>query len=148
MALKAGIGGTSKGLLRFNAAKARRSLAKVLTRFDNVMAAINGATVPAVREALEPIREAAVTYCPVDTGALRDSNYLVVRRIEGKVVAELGFAKGGKPFYAAQVHENLTVFHKPPTQAKFLQRAMEEQLDSVPERIAAHIRKKMRSAAR
>ena len=78
-------------------------------------------------EAMQPIFDLSQVYVPRDTQALANSGYLEKRRVGSRSVAELGYAKGGHPHYAAFVHENLDFYHAPPTQAKFLERAIMEE---------------------
>lgn len=87
------------------------------------------------KEALEPTLELAKYYCPKDTGALVESAYLEVRGFRGQPRVEIGFARGGNPYYAVVVHENLEMHHEHPTQAKFLERAVHEDLPNIEERI-------------
>lgn len=47
-----------------------------------------------------------------------------------RATATIMFGSSGVK-YAALVHERMGVFHKPPTRAKFLQSAMEEELSGV-----------------
>lgn len=85
--------------------------------------------------ALAPTMELAVYYCPVDTGVLRESAYLENISFRGKPRVECGFARGGNPHYAVIVHEDLEHFHNPPTTAKFLERAVNEDLRNIETRI-------------
>jgi hypothetical protein len=82
-------------------------------------------------EVLEPVKTKAEYYCPKDTGALVESSYLEVTQYRGKPRVELGFARGGEPRYAVYVHENLEYYHKAPTQAKFLERAVNEEMNEI-----------------
>lgn len=96
-----------------------------------------------LKEALEPVFELSQVYVPRDTQALAKSGYLEVRRIGARNVAELGYARAGRPSYAAFVHENLEMYHKAPTQAKFLERAILEEEFKMQKRI----QDKMKEAA-
>jgi hypothetical protein len=87
-------------------------------------------------EALNPTLELSNYYAPKDTGELRGSSYAEVRKRRGGPMAEVGYGKGGQAPYAVFVHENPNFFHAPPTQAKFLQRAMDEDLPDIFQRIA------------
>jgi hypothetical protein len=90
-----------------------------------------------VYNALEPtFLKARDVYCPVETGALRDSAYLEIQPFRGQPRVEMGFARGGDPYYAVLVHENLEMSHKPPTRAKFLETAIDEDLPDINIRIA------------
>lgn len=90
-----------------------------------------------IMEAMEPTFKKSQTYCPYRTGDLRNSGYLeVASRSRGGQRVEMGYAKGGKPRYAAQVHENLEMFHRSPTRAKWLEAAINEDTTAISDRIA------------
>jgi hypothetical protein len=112
-------------------------LADVMKNLDLVLNSIKGMTPAVLLETLEPILEQAMIYCPVKTGALRDSGYITVDQegLGGVISAEIGFAKGGIPDYAIYVHEDMTKHHEPPTQAKFLQTAVDEVLPNIEDQI-------------
>ena len=86
-------------------------------------------------ETLEPTFKKSQEYCPVKTEALKMSGYLEKRKFRGNVVVEVGYAKGGKPPYAPIVHERIDYYHAPPTRAKFLQAALEEDAAEIQDRI-------------
>lgn len=86
-------------------------------------------------EALQPTLEKAKYYCPKDTGDLVESAFLRVASFRGKPRVEMGFAKGGDPYYAIYVHEILHYAHEPPTRAKFLEAAVKEDLDEIYRRL-------------
>lgn len=88
-----------------------------------------------LQEALEPTMELSLELVPRKTHRLANSAYLQVGRFRGKATVEMGYAKGGDPDYAVFVHENLDVYHAPPTQAKFLQHALEVDASNIEERI-------------
>lgn len=88
-----------------------------------------------IMEALGPTLERAQELCPKKTGALRDSAYLEVTKRGRNPNVEIGFAKGGKPPYAVYVHEMVELKHEPPTQAKFLEVALLQDLDNIERRI-------------
>lgn len=92
------------------------------------------------RDALEPTFEKSKVYCPKDTHRLVNSGYLEITGFRGQPRVEMGYAKGGDPHYAVLVHENLNMHHQPPTQAKFLQRAVEEDLPDIAVRIGEGFR--------
>jgi hypothetical protein len=90
-----------------------------------------------VYNALEPtFLKARDIYCPVDTGALRESAYLEIEPFRGQPRVEMGFARGGNPYYAILVHEHLEMPHRPPQRAKFLETAIDEDLPDIGARIA------------
>lgn len=88
-----------------------------------------------LKESLKPTFDKSKVYTPKDTKALVNSAYLETRSFRGRAIVEMGFAKGGVPQYAAQVHENLEFYHKAPTQAKFLERAILEDAEALQKRI-------------
>lgn len=61
-------------------------------------------------------------YCPVDTGVLRRSGEVVKRGGKGLQRYEVRYTAP----YAIYVHEDMTKKHAEPTQAKFLERAVQE----------------------
>jgi hypothetical protein len=89
------------------------------------------ATPEIMLEAMKPIKAKAIYYCPKDTGALRSSAYLEITSFRGNPRVEIGFGRGGNPFYAIYVHEVLEHHHEAPTQAKFLERAVYEDLQGL-----------------
>lgn len=85
--------------------------------------------------ALEPTFTKAKVYVPKDTLALLESAYLVKNGSPRKPRVEMGFARGGKPYYAMYVHEILTYKHAAPTRAKFLESAVKEDLSAIYKRL-------------
>lgn len=105
------------------------ALVKILKSFEEVSEEV-------IIEALKPTMEKAKTYTPKDTGALVNSAYLEKVMFRGKPKVEFGFARGGVPPYATEVHENLAFQHAVPTQAKFLEVAVQEDLVNIYRRLA------------
>lgn len=101
---------------------------------------IEEATPEVLEAALRPTFELSQYYCPVDTGKMKASGYLVVRSRKGKIEAEIGYGKGGRPHYTVYQHENLAFFHKEPTSAKWLQRAIQEDGNNLQPRIIAGLK--------
>jgi hypothetical protein len=112
-------------------------MAGVMKNLDLVLNAIKGITPEVLLETMEPVLLQAQIYCPEKTGALKNSGYLEVEQqgTGGSITAEVGFARGGIPSYAIYVHEDMTKYHVPPTQAKFLQTAIDEILPNIAEQI-------------
>lgn len=100
-----------------------------------VVEQIKNATPEIMYEALVPTLELALEYCPIDTGLLRSSAYLEITEFRGHPRVEMGFARGGQPEYAVSVHENLEWKHEFPTRAKFLEHAMNEDMDNIRSRL-------------
>lgn len=111
-----------------------RAMVEKLMRVVDQFEAI---TEDVIYDALVPTFEKAKNYTPVDTGKLLASAYLETTSYRGKPRVEMGFARGGIPFYAVLVHENLAVHHNPPTRAKFLEQALKEDLGDFMARLAS-----------
>jgi hypothetical protein len=106
----------------------------------SVVAQFEGATPEICLEALRPTFEKSKVYCPVDTGALIESGYLEIVGFRGQPRVEMGYGRGGNPYYAVIVHENLEMEHRAPTRAKWLATAVEEDLDEIKIRIEQGMR--------
>jgi len=94
------------------------------------------ATREAIKEGLDPIYDLSQEYCPVgETENLINSAFMEDRdRAVGPMVV-IGYAKHGKPHYAAIVHERTWVKHAGARasgarakSAKFLERAVNERI--------------------
>lgn len=116
-----------------NMAKQSRALTDLLLE---ILDAFEEATPEIMVEALTPTKALAEYYTPKDTHALVQSSYLEITSFKGKPRVELGFAKAGKPHYGAYVHERMDVAHAAPTSAKFLERALKEDLTGIRDRLA------------
>ena len=134
----------TKPSIAFRTRTTRESLNRIMRNLNKILGEMEGATPGALKYGLKPVYEESQRLVPVDTGALKSSGYLEARKTPSGVVAEVGYAKGGKPYYAVFVHENLEAYHKPPTQAKFLQAALEKNMDRIPRRVAYYIRNKLK----
>ena len=75
--------------------------------------------------------------CPVNTGAVAEGRVTSLNQSmgQGTIKATLGYSQG----YAWWVHEILENYHKPPTQAKYLEQPLDEALpksvDSIIKRV-------------
>src|SRR5262245_48843185 len=92
-------------------------------------------------EALEPAYDLSQTYCPVDTGAMKDSGYLQITQRGQYPTVEIGYGKGGVPPYTEAVHENMEWRHKNPTRSKWLQTALAEEASDIQDRIVRGYKK-------
>lgn len=116
--------------------EAMRAQSKAMTdALLGILKDLEEVSIPIMLDALAPTKALAEYYTPKDTHALVNSAYLVENSFRGKPRVELGFARGGHPHYAAYVHENLAMGHAEPTSAKFLERAMKEDMDNIRARI-------------
>ncbi len=86
-------------------------------------------------EALEPTLEITDALTPKDTGELVESHYLEETSFRGKPRVEIGYAKGGSPYYAMYVHEMVGIPHAEPTRSKFLQAGVMQDLDNIEKRL-------------
>ena len=101
----------------------------------------------------EQIRQKAITYTPIDTGALRRSSKVSQPRRVNQYVTNVSVTFGGPApgagtigrsgrrapgyvDYAVYVHEDPSARHAPPTQWKFLERAWRERQRAMAARIA------------
>lgn len=103
---------------------ARAAMEAVVKNFKGIVDAAEMTSASAISYALEAIYYTSQELVPVDTMRLKKSGYIDVRRKRGHITGEVGYGKGGDPHYAVFVHEMLHFYHKPPTQAKFLEAAV------------------------
>ncbi len=123
----------------------RAQFRQVERNLKELIASIESATIPAVRAGLKPIFKRSQELVPIDTGKLKQSGFLVVQRnSKRKIQAEVGYARRNRPNYAVFVHENQNMSHKAPTQAKFLERAIDEELPKARGRIVSYLRSHIR----
>jgi len=117
-----------------------RQFNEINKRLDLLGRAIEQTTKEVAEEALTIIFDASQILVPVNTGDLKASGYVDVRRVGNKIVGEVGYAPRNDPPYALFVHENLEMHHKPPTQAKYLQKAVEDNAGKITALIISHLR--------
>lgn len=120
---------------------ARDSMQSVIKNFQALCKHMEVESTEVLLEALQPAFDLSQVYVPKLTGELKKSGYLQVFAFRGRPTVEIGYGKGGEPEYAAAVHENLRWRHKTPTQAKFLERALEETESEIQARIVDGYRK-------
>jgi len=99
--------------------------------YQSFITQMETATPEIMLDALQPTFQKTQERCPKKTGRLVQSGYLEITSRGDNPRVELGYAKGGNPPYAALVHENVEVYHKPPTSAKFVQGPMLEDLAAI-----------------
>lgn len=115
---------------------ARGSLSGVIDEVNRFLDHYSNVSGDLAAKALEPTFELSQYYVPVDTGALKRSGELVSKTVRGKGVAEIVYARSGRPHYAMFVHEIMSYGHTPPTRAKFLESAIKEDLQNIKSRLA------------
>jgi hypothetical protein len=100
----------------------------VIARYEKLIRSMKSATPDILYNAMIPVFEKSQEYVPKDTGALEASGVLEVSTGEFPAAT---ITYGDKDtWYAALVHEFVWLNHEPPTRAKYLQNAMEEEIDS------------------
>lgn len=99
-------------------------------------AAVKAAAKSLYRSAGQVMTLSKDQYVPVKTGALRGSGDVALPEIEGNnVLVQLGY--GGPAIdYAVVVHENLQAYHKPPTQAKYLETPLTQAIPQINQNLA------------
>lgn len=112
----------------------------VRKNLQTVIGAIEDASPEGLEYALTPMFNTSQRLVPVKTGRLKRSGFLeAVRTSYGARVA-IGYGRGGHPSYAAIVHERMDFAHKAPTQAKYLEEAVNRHLGNVSRRYRDYIR--------
>lgn len=132
--VKAQIGSVRKGK------DASASMRGIIQNYTKLIRHIESVTPEVLLEALQPTFEKSQEYCPVDTGALKESGYLEIVEYRTRPTVQIGYGFGGIPPYTPQVHENMEWNHEPPTRAKWLQVALEEDSNAIEERIVSGLR--------
>lgn len=123
--------------------QARRGLEPILSNLNGFVNWLGDEVTPEVMlEAVEETMELSDHYAPKDTGTMVNSRYQEVKRRGGVTSIELGYNRYGEAPYTIFVHEMPQFYHDPPTQYKFLQRALDEQTPELIGRIAAGIKRK------
>lgn len=105
------------------------SLKSIINQFEDITPEI-------MRDALQPTFDKSQVYVPHQTGALKNSGYLEIVEFRGNPKVEIGYGRGGSPDYAVYVHEMVEIPHRAPTQAKFLERAVNEDMQDIADRLA------------
>jgi hypothetical protein len=94
-------------------------------------------------DALKPTFDKTQERVPVDSGALKASGYLEIRTFRGNPEVEMGYGRGGFPFYTVYVHEMVEIPHAAPTEAKFMERPINEDLGDIIDRLASQYKEFM-----
>jgi hypothetical protein len=81
-------------------------------------------------EALKPVFARSQELVPRRTGRLAASGYLEITDRGKTPRVEMGYGRGGNPRYAVMVHE-IPQKHPPPTQWKFLEQPIMEDLNGI-----------------
>lgn len=130
----------------------QKQMRRIVRNFKHVTDAIENDVMPeALRYAVMPIVERSQYYVPVDTGALKASQYVFIGKLPNKPRISVGYARGNQVpkgyedkrenlDYAIKVHELSHYYHKPPTQYKFLEQAFNERAEQILPRVAEYTR--------
>lgn len=111
-----------------------QNLLALINRIENV-------TPEALEFGLLPVFERSQELVPVDTGRLKASGFIETRQEAQGTSAVVGYGRFGIPAYAGFVHEMLDIPHAPPTQAKFLETAINEKMGDFERRVGFFIAK-------
>lgn len=85
---------------------------------------------------------------PVDTGTLKRSGHVRLPEQTGNTVTVTMGYGGAASAYALVQHEELSYYHKPPTQAKYLEQPLNEAASGMAQRIAGQLGKELGDVAR
>lgn len=113
------------------AQSAMRDSRRILENFQAFVNHMEEAQPEVLYEAMVPAFELSQTLVPVESGLLKSTGYLEIERRAQGARVNIGYAKGGHPWYAIMQHEDLELSHEPPQQAKFLQDAIAFQRDQI-----------------
>jgi len=148
-------GSTSYKVVREDA---RKSIAAVERKLAKALKGIENATYEGLKVAGKALYDESREMTPIDTGDLRESQYLAFKRSPSKMIAEIGYdAKGGASVtegisstkeapYAVYVHELQPEVHTkemgsgrnpPRAQWKFLETAVKNLSGKIPGLIAS-----------
>ena len=108
---------------------ARASMQAVVENYTNLVRRLKTVTPDVVRNALEPVFLKSQEYVPVSSGVLKETGQLRVEQTGDAIEGSITYGDP-RAWYAAIVHEYVWLNHEPPTRAKYLQAALEEELDS------------------
>ncbi len=119
---------------------ARQSMAAIINRVNAIFEGTKARLPGVLEDALAPTFELSQNYCPVKTGALKESGSLTSGVKNNKAFASISYGAGGKVHYAAIVHERTDMRHNFPTRSKYLQAALEEDLEGIRDRVVNSLR--------
>jgi hypothetical protein len=133
--------GYAKGRTLFD--QARNGLNPILDNLNHLVDWVRSDVLPEVmKEAIDPTMDLSDHYAPKDTRTMVNSRYNEVRGRANPHV-EVGYNRNGEAPYTIFVHEMPQFYHEPPTQSKFLQRAIDEDGPEILGRIAIGMKKRV-----
>ncbi len=110
------------------AASINRQMKNIKANLMQVINKIENASPESLKYAMQPIFRESQRLVPKDTHELERSGFLKVEKTSTGAAAAIGYAKGGDPHYAVYVHERTDLAHAAPTQAKWLEEAVNRKL--------------------
>jgi len=117
---------------------AQADMAAIIQRYDGFIKHLQGVTPEAIYDALEPVFDKSQEYVPKATGLLAESAEMNINQLDnGRIEGEITYGSTSA-WYAALVHELVYVNHEPPTRSKYLQAALEEEMDNFLTSILLH----------
>lgn len=135
-----GAPGTIKGgyanSVRAQMKQIRENLKRVINGIENI-------TPEGLKYAMQPISDTSQTLVPKDTYRLMKSHFFETRRHSRGVSAYIGYARADRPHYAFIVHERIELRHAAPTQAKFLEQAVNMHVGEITGRYARFVKKEL-----
>ncbi len=118
----------------------RAQTAKILKDYTDFIRDMEERVFPAaIHDAMIPVFEESQRLVPVDKGPLKASGFLDVGVEAGKPTVRIGYGAGGFPSYAIAVHERTDLHHESPTQAKFLEAALDSQIFAFMNRVVKNV---------
>lgn len=119
-----------------------QGLASILSGLRTEPARVNTAMAGALYKEANKIMTRSKELVPVDTGALKNSGYVELPKVEGNTVTvEMGYGGPAAP-YALRQHEDLALNHPNGGQALYLAQPFNEAKSGMAGRIAAEVRKR------
>jgi len=136
-------GGDTSSNARFTR-NIRAAMKEVEGLISKTINELDGITTDVLLDAMEPTFDKVIKYTPVDSGKLIESLALDIDA-SGKVVkASISAGNGNEVDYAVFVHERLDQNHQSPTRAKFIQSALEEDVDAIKKRLIEGYKSKVK----
>jgi len=114
-----------------------RGLREVMTRMNEALNRIEGASVDSLRECSWDLLGRSVELAPIDTSDLRGSGKVTFEEDGNKTVALVSF---NTP-YAVRQHEELTYRHPNGGQAKYLEQPFQQNAERYVQHIANSVRR-------
>ncbi len=121
----------------------RAAMKQIIKNYNVAIRAVENASLPALKFGLQPIFDLSQELVPVRTGRLKRSGFIETSMGANGPNGVVGYARAGIPNYAALQHENLFFYHRPPTQAKYLEEAVKRHLDAVLPRYTRHVKQNL-----